>query len=114
MRKTIQALVLGAMALGMTGGMTASAGAQVNVRQLNQERRIDAGARSGKLTRYEARRLRGEQHAIERRKAQLKARHGGHMTRRDKREVHMLQDRANRHILNQKRDGQRGRNHLKL
>lgn len=110
MRKIIAALVLGVMTLGTTAG----ASAQVNVRQLNQERRIDAGARSGKLTRYEARRLRGEQHAIERRKTHLKARHGGHMTRRDKREVHMLQDRANRHLLNQKHDGQRGRNHLKL
>jgi len=40
--------------------------AQRNARQLNQERNIDAGIRSGKLTTREARNLKAEVRAIER------------------------------------------------
>lgn len=114
MRRMMRMLTLGVMALGMAGGLTVQASAQLNVRQLNQERRIDAGERSGKLTRGEAARLDREQRAIKQRRAQLKARHGGHLTRRDKGEIKLMQERANVHILNQKHNGRRGRNHLKL
>ncbi len=72
--------------------------AAVNVRQLNQERRIDAGVRSGKLTPYEARKLKSEQRLIARQKAAAKARHGGHLTRADKARIHGHQEAANRHI----------------
>lgn len=85
-----------------------------NVRQLNQERRIDAGTRSGKLTRAEAARLKSEQASITRLERQLKARHGGRLTSADKRLIHARQAQANRHILAQKHDSERGKNHLKL
>ena len=110
MRKMMMALVLGAVTLG---GTAAVAG-PVNVRQVNQERRIDAGHRSGKLTTREAAQLRAEQRAIQRYTARQRARHGGHLTAADKRTIHAMQARANRHILAQKRDRQRGRNHLHL
>lgn len=109
MRIIVAALALGALAAG-----TAASAGPVNVRQANQQRRIDAGVRSGKLTRSEAARLRTEQRSIEREKAVLKARHGGHLTAADKRRIHYRQQRANSHILAQKHDGQRGRNKLKL
>jgi len=104
------ALILGLAAIGTT----AIAAGPVNVRQANQERRIDAGHRSGKLTRAEEARLDSEQRSIKRLEAQLKARHGGRLTAADKRLIHARQETANRHILAQKQDRQRGANKLKL
>lgn len=109
MRKMVMAMMLGAMAVGGVAEVQAA----VNVRQLNQQRRIDAGKRSGKLSPREYATLKAEQRAIERRQAQLKARHGK-LTDADKREIAAMQDRADRHILSQKHDAQRGKNHLKL
>lgn len=110
MRTVTIALALATLAVGAA----AEAQSPVNVRQANQERRIDAGTRSGKLTRSEAARLKAEQRSIARLKADLKARHGGRLTAADKRLIHARQDAANRHILRQKHDTQRGKNHLKL
>jgi len=104
------ALLAGLVAMGTT----AIAQSPVNVRQANQERRIDAGHRSGKLTRAEEARLKAEQRSIARLERQLKARHGGRLTAADKRLIHRRQEAANRHILAQKYDTQRGRNKLKL
>jgi uncharacterized protein HemX len=110
MKKVITAALFAALGLGTV----AQAARPVNARQLNQERRIDAGTRSGKLTRAEAARLKSEQRAIAMERRRMKARHGGKLTARDKRTLHARQEAANRHILNQKHDGQRGRNKLKL
>jgi uncharacterized protein HemX len=109
MKKLITAAVFAALGLGAV----AQAAPVVNARQLNQERRIDAGTRSGKLTRSEAARLKAEQRSIAMERSRMKARHG-RLTARDKRVLHARQEAANRHILNQKHDGQRGRNKLKL
>lgn len=95
-------------------GTTAVAQSPVNVRQANQERRIDAGERSGKLTRAEQARLKSEQRSIAQLEKQLRARHGGRLTAADKRLIHSRQEAANRHILAQKHDTQRGKNKLKL
>ena len=103
MKKLIIALSAGLMAIGAA----APAAAVVNVRQLNQDRRIDAGVRSGKLTPAEASKLHAEQRAIEREKARMKARHGGHLTKRDERIIHQRQDAANRRILHLKDNGRR-------
>lgn len=110
MKNIILALGLAAI---VSGG-TASAAGPVNVRQLNQERRIDAGTRSGKLTRSEARRLKAQQASIKREEDRLRARHGGRLTAADKRRIHAMQEAANRSILQQKHDGQRGPNKLKI
>ncbi len=88
--------------------------AAVNVKQLNQQRRIDAGHRSGKLTNRETRHLKGEQRAISRQEVRMRARHGGHLTAHDKRVIHSEQRKANRHILHAKQNAHRGENHLKL
>jgi uncharacterized protein HemX len=110
MKKLITAAVFAALGLGAV----AQAAPVVNARQLNQERRIDAGKRSGKLTRAEATRLKAEQRAIAMEEKRMRARHGGKLTASDKRILHARQEAANRHILNQKQDGQRGPNKLKL
>lgn len=104
-----------ALLIGLvTTGAATVALSQVNVRQANQERRIDAGTRSGKLTHAEKARLDAEQRSIARLEKQLRARHGGRLTAADKRLIHSRQEAANRHILAQKHDSQRGRNKLRL
>jgi hypothetical protein len=110
MKKIIVAAALGAFAFATV----APAAGPVNARQINQERRIDAGKRSGKLTHAEAARLKAEQRAIAREEDRMRARHGGKLTARDKQILHDRQEAANRHILNQKHDVQRGPNKLKL
>lgn len=110
MKKLVITLALATL----TVGGAVSAAAPVNLRQINQERRIDAGTRSGKLTRAEAMRLKAQQREIAREEARMKARHGGHLTARDKRIIHARQEAANRAILRQKNDAQRGKNHLKI
>jgi hypothetical protein len=106
------------LTLAAIGAVLSASAAQAqlsgDIRQLNQERRIDAGRRSGKLTHAEAARLKAEQDSIKRLERHLKARHGGHLTKADKRLIHARQEQANRHILSQKHDAQRGKNHLKL
>lgn len=86
----------------------------VNLRQVNQERRIDAGRRSGKLTVGEAARLRAEQNSIKVLAARLRARHGGKLTKYDVQLIHRRQDAADRHIIGKKDNAVRGKNHLKL
>ncbi len=108
--KLIAAIAFGT--LGLTA--VAQAAPVVNVRQANQERRIDAGTRSGKLTHSEAARLKAEQRSIAMEEKRMRARHGGKLTARDKRMIHARQEAANRHILRQKSDAQRGRNKLKI
>jgi hypothetical protein len=110
MKNMLIALGLGAAVIGAT----APALAQVNARQLNQERRIDAGQRSGKLTHAEAARLDAQQRSIRQLEARLRARHGGHLTAADKRLIHARQQQADRAILTAKQNRAHGRNHLKI
>ena len=106
--------LIAALAAMLGAATLAPAVAQVNVRQANQERRIDAGNRSGKLTAAESRQLKAQQRAIARLTARLRAQHGGKLTRADKRMIHDRQAEADRAISHQKNDSQRGRNRLKL
>jgi hypothetical protein len=109
MKRFIIALALGTMVAGTT-----MAAKPVNVRQLNQERRIDAGLRSGKLTRSEAEHLRAQQASIRAEVARMRAKHPHGLTESDKRRLTALQDQADKGILKQKDDAQRGPNKLKL
>ena len=60
--------------------------------------RIEKGREDGSITYFEGRVLRKEQDAIARREGELKAEHGGHLTKRDRRELKDLQDRADDRI----------------
>lgn len=106
MRKILIAMMLCVPALAVS-----AADAQVNARQLNQERRIDAGRRSGKLTAHEAMKLRGEQRSIRMMASRRRAMHGGHLTRHDKMVIHQHQAAANRDILREKHNGRRASDH---
>lgn len=86
--------------------LTAPATAAVNARQLNQQRNIDAGLRSGKLTRAEYNTLKTEQRLIERNQRRL-ARDGNY-SRRDKAAIHAQQDAAARNIDRLKANRRRG------
>ncbi len=110
MKRTLLALALGAATLAGA----AQAERPVNARQLNQERRIDAGVRSGKLSPREAARLKRQQAAIRADEAHRRAAHGGHLTATDKRLIHARQDSANAVILKNKNNAVRGKDHLKL
>lgn len=110
MKRMLIALAIGTL----IGSGVASAAPTVNVRQLNQERRIDAGLRSGKLTRGEAKRLRAQQSAIRAEVAQMRRRHPHGLTENDKVRLTAMQDQADRAILRQKDDGQRGPNKLRI
>lgn len=114
MKKLITALALASMGAAISLAAAAQADPPANLRQLNQERRIDAGVRSGKLSPHEAATLRGQQHAIADEKQSMKAAHGGHLTARDKRILHARQNRANRMILRKKHNRVRGKDHLKI
>ena len=104
------AVALGALSIG---GAAAAQG-PVNARQLNQERRIDAGQRSGKLTGREAAQLNAQQRSIAMQEDRMRARNGGHLSPRDKAMLHARQERANRAILAKKHNRARGRNHLHI
>ena len=86
--------------------LAAPASAAVNARQLNQYRNIDAGLRSGKLTRAEVTTLRAEQHAIERAAERFKF-SGRTYTDREKAKIHAMQDAAARHIDRLKHNARR-------
>jgi hypothetical protein len=103
-----------ALAIGTFVGSGAMAAATVNVRQLNQERRIDAGLRSGKLTQAEASHLRAQQASIRSEVARMRQRHPHGLTEADKQRLTAMQDEADRAILHQKDDAQRGPNKLKM
>jgi hypothetical protein len=111
----MKTLITLALALGtLSTAGTAIAAGPINARQLNQERRIDAGVRSGKLTHREAAQLRAQQRSISRQEDRMRARSGGPLTRRDKAVLHARQERANRAILAKKHNARRGPNHLKI
>ncbi len=101
MTKTLTA-VIAALSLA---SLAVPAAAAINARQLNQERNIDAGVRSGKLTRAEARTLRAEVDAIERQKERFTMR-GGYSAR-EKQIIHARQDALARHIDRLKMNGRR-------
>lgn len=108
MKKIVLAFTLATL----TASTVVPATAAINVRQLEQQRQIDAGKRSGKLTERERRSLKAEQRSIVMLERQMRARHGGQLTRRDKQILHARQRAAGRHIRYEKYDLQRGKNHL--
>jgi hypothetical protein len=92
MRKIIIALALGTVMVPAT----AFADVGIDARQANQQRQIDAGKRSGKLTRNERDVLTVEQRSIKREEGRLRMRGG--FSNRDQAYIGGLLDRAQRHI----------------
>ena len=104
MKKFLIAAALGALSLSSV----AQADIGVDARQLDQQRQIDAGKRSGKLSRNERAILDREQRAIKAQEARLRVR-GANLSERDERRINALLDQAQAHINRLKRNGVRGR-----
>lgn len=86
----------------------------INARQVDQMRRIDAGKRSGKLSRGERDALTSQQRSIARQEDAMRGRHGGHLTMHDKRVLHARQHHANRAISAAKHNHRRGRHGIHI
>jgi hypothetical protein len=104
MRNIFIAVALGALMFSSV----AQADIGIDSRQLDESRQIDAGKRSGKLSRRERGVLNQEQRSIKRVEARLRAR-GNDLSERDERRLGVLLDRAQAHINRLKNNRERGR-----
>ena len=77
---------------------------RVDQREANQQQRIAAGAASGQLTAKETNRLEVEQARINTAEARAKA--DGTVSKGERKHLHRMQDRASKHIRDQKHDAQ--------
>lgn len=105
MKKIFIASALGALMFSTV----AHADIGIDTRQLDQSRQIDAGKRSGKLSRRERDVLNQEQRNIKRVEARLRVR-GNDLSERDERRLGVLLDRSQAHIIQLKNNRERGRN----
>lgn len=69
-------------------------------REVNQERRIDQGVKSGQLTPQEAGKLDAQQARIQQTEEKMKA--DGKLTAKERRKLHRMQDRASGNIYRKK------------
>ncbi len=104
MKKIFIAAALGALTIG---GI-AHADIGIDTRQADQQRQIDAGKRSGKLSVRERNVLNAEQRRIGAIEAELRAR-GNNLSERDERRIGAMLDKAQAHIDALKRNRERGR-----
>ena len=78
---------------------------EVRRRELRQQRRIDQGVRSGRLTPREAGHLERREHRINEHIAADRADHGGKLTPGEKRRINRQEDRTSRAIYHDKHNG---------
>ncbi len=82
---------------------------QVDQREMQQQARIQQGARSGALTQKEYQRLEsGQQHVAN---MESKAKADGVVTKQERQKLRHAEDVQSRHIFNQKHDRQHDYNH---
>lgn len=83
------------------------AGARIDQRQANQQKRIDEGVKSGDLTKRETERLQKNQERIQ--KMEDKARADGKVTKQEARRIEHAQDRQSKAIAHERHDKQRAK-----
>lgn len=93
----------------LTIGTAAQADVGIDIRQANQQRQIDAGKRSGKLSLSERRTLTNEQRAIKRQEARYRDSRPG-FTNREQGLIMGMLDRSQAHIDRLKNNRTRGPN----
>jgi len=81
------------------------AGARIDQRQANQQKRIDAGVKSGDLNQKEAARLQKNQERIQ--KMEDKARADGKITKKEAARIEHAQDRQSKNIARERHDKQK-------
>lgn len=101
--KILTATVFAALALPVFAQTTSTP--RIDQRQANQERRIEAGEKSGQLNQKEAARLEKGQVRVQ--KMEDKAVADGKVTARERRKIERAQDKQSRHIAHEKHDKQR-------
>jgi len=104
MRKITFGLMIASLAIGTA----AQADLGIDARQADQQRQIDAGKRSGKLSRRERVVLTNEQQQIKLVEARLRVR-GNNLGERDEARLNAMLDRAQRNIVQMKNNRERGR-----
>jgi len=100
-------LVIGAaMACGAVQAQTDVPGHprvnEVNNRLQNQQKRIQNGVKNGSMTRAQAARDEKRDVTIARRESVDQAKHNGHLTKQEQRNLNHAENRDSRHIANQK------------
>jgi len=109
MRRTMMMLA----AAGLFVSTAAQADVRIDARQADLQRQIDAGKRSGKLSRAERNTLDREQLMIKREEARLRAR-GRNLSERDEQRIGAMLDVAQRNITRLKNNNVRGRTGIHL
>jgi hypothetical protein len=109
MRKITFGLIIASLAVGTA----AQADLGIDARQADQQRQIDAGKRSGKLSRRERVVLTNEQKQIKLVEARLRVR-GNNLGERDEARLNAMLDRAQRNINQMKNNRERGRTGIHL
>jgi len=102
--KKFLAMAVAASALAVAAPASAQSWQSINQRQANLDARIDAGVRSGDLTRNEAARLRGEFRDLARLEARYRSSNGLSMSER--RDLDMRFDRLSAQIRFERNDRQ--------
>lgn len=102
--KKLLAMAVAASALAMAAPAAAQSWQSINQRQANLDARIDAGVRSGDLTRAEAMRLRGEFRDLARLEARYRASYG--LSNAERRDLDMRFDRLSAQIRFERHDRQ--------
>lgn len=95
-RMMLAALIGAGMLAGAADAQT------VNRREANQQRRIDNGVASGRLTPGEAARDQRQQYSINAQEARMRERSGGTLTPYQRGRLQQRENNASRHIYNSK------------
>lgn len=103
--RTVSCLTLMGLLVGMNAAWADNA-ADVVKRDVNQEKRIEEGLKSGTLNTREAARLEGEEARINR--MESNAAKDGVITKREKARIERAQNKASRDIWREKHDAQQG------
>ena len=101
--KTLHRIIAAVAGIGIATG--AAQAQPIDQRHYNQDRRIDHGLRTGRLTPHEARRIERQQRSIHRQEARMRYRNGGHLNGYDRAVLQHREDRASRHIYRAKHNG---------
>jgi CRISPR/Cas system-associated endoribonuclease Cas2 len=76
--------------------------AEVNKRLKNQNKRINEGVQSGKLTKQQARKLHKEDHQIRQEERDMASQNGGHITKQEQKTLNQQENAASKQIYNEK------------
>jgi hypothetical protein len=103
----MKTLILGLAAAASIAAALPAAAQPVDAREHNQAERIQQGERSGALTPNEARALHRKEFRVRRFEAVARARHGGYLTRHDRKVLARMQNRDSHAIYRLKHNARR-------